>query len=192
MQLMADARPSSTARMPGLGWIDGEVRRLDAGRAGAQGPAHGLERAGAARRAHPLLRRHRNGAHAYFVHSYQLRAARPRATSLATTEYGGDDARADRRPRQHRRHAVPSGEEPGRRPAPDRATSAWRCGWRPDDPLSRHRPEGRRVRAAGARRHERGDGVQRRSGRPGAALRRRRLRMAACRRPRRRLRRASR
>jgi hypothetical protein len=57
------------------------------------------------------------------------------------------------------------------------------------DPLSRHRPEGRPVRAPEAGRHGAGDRLQHRSRRAGARLRGAGLRVAARRRSRRRLRR---
>ncbi|HEY1631045.1 MAG TPA: imidazole glycerol phosphate synthase subunit HisH [Rhizomicrobium sp.] len=71
----------------GLGWIGGEVVRL-----APKDPALKIPHMGwnelALNRAHPLLDGIENGAHAYFVHSYEFRAADPYGV-LATTGYGG-------------------------------------------------------------------------------------------------------
>ena len=64
------------------------------------------------------------------------------------------------------------------------ARGSWPISWSGGrDPLSGHRPEGRPVRARGARRPRHRHGVQRRSGRSGARLGRGRLRLAARGRP---------
>ena len=60
--------------------------------------------------------------HAYFVHSFQLKASQPE-TVLAHHRLWRTGHRR-RRPRQSRRHAVPSREEPGHRPAADRQLPA--------------------------------------------------------------------
>ena len=83
-------RPIAALKIPHMGWNE---LSLDA-------------------RAHPLLAGIAAGAHAYFVHCYQLRAARRRRRRSRTRRLWRR-RHGDGRPRQHRRHAVPSGEEPG-------------------------------------------------------------------------------
>jgi imidazole glycerol-phosphate synthase subunit HisH len=84
MQLMAEAGLEH-GRHPGLGWIAGEVVPL-APRA-AKIPHMGWNELAPAR-PHPLLAGIAEGAHVYFVHSYQLKLVRE-ADLLARTEYAG-------------------------------------------------------------------------------------------------------
>ncbi len=71
----------------GLGWIEGEVVRLKPSDASLKIPHMGWNNL-TLLRAHPLLDGMKPGAETYFVHSYELRPARP-LDVLATTEYGG-------------------------------------------------------------------------------------------------------
>jgi imidazole glycerol-phosphate synthase subunit HisH len=84
MQLMAEAG-FENGRHAGLGWIAGEVVPL-APRP-AKIPHMGWNELAQAR-AHPLLAGIGEGAHLYFVHSYQLRLAAERDL-LARTDYAG-------------------------------------------------------------------------------------------------------
>jgi glutamine amidotransferase len=89
MQLMA-TRGLEHETTPGLGWIGGEVAAIEPADASLKIPHMGwntLE----ARRTHPLLEGVTTGVtglHAYFVHSYALKAADPKDV-VATTDYGG-------------------------------------------------------------------------------------------------------
>ncbi len=87
MQLMAEAGLEH-GRHPGLGWIAGEVTKLS-----PQGnPAPKIPHMGwnelALKRNHPFFAGIKNGAHAYFVHSYHLALTNP-GDLLAATDYGG-------------------------------------------------------------------------------------------------------
>ncbi len=84
MQLMAE-RGLEHGETPGLGWVRGEVAVMPA--PGLRLPQMGWN-ALDFEPGHPLLDGLQPGDHAYFVHSYALRGARP-ADVLATTEYGG-------------------------------------------------------------------------------------------------------
>jgi imidazole glycerol-phosphate synthase subunit HisH len=89
MQLMA-TRGLEHETTPGLDWIGGDVAPIEPADPALKIPHMGwntLE----ARRTHPLLEGLTTGAtglHAYFVHSYALKAADP-ADIVATTDYGG-------------------------------------------------------------------------------------------------------
>jgi glutamine amidotransferase len=72
---------------PGLNWIAGEVVRLAPRDSSLKIPHMGWNELKILR-AHPVLAGIDDGAHAYFVHSFELRPADP-AHLLATTEYGG-------------------------------------------------------------------------------------------------------
>ena len=75
----------------GLNWIPGEVIEIKPSSADLKVPHMGWNTL-ATRRVHPLLQDvpvGDNGLHAYFVHSYHLKAADP-AHIVATTEYGGE------------------------------------------------------------------------------------------------------
>lgn len=86
MQLMA-ARGVEHGTYPGLGWIGGEVKRIEVPD-GYKIPHMGWNdlnfRPGAR---HPVLEGLDQGVHAYFVHSYSLRAEDP-SQVLAWTDYG--------------------------------------------------------------------------------------------------------
>jgi glutamine amidotransferase len=86
MQLMADCgREFET--VDGLGWIAGEVIRIEPGDPTLKIPHMGWNEI-EPRAAHPLLAGLAAGAHAYFVHSYHFHPADP-ADLVATTDYGG-------------------------------------------------------------------------------------------------------
>src|SRR5262245_42047788 len=95
MQLLA-TRGIEFGVHPGLGWIEGEVRRLaPADPAIPTDPQLKVPHMGwntlVQPRGHALLAGIANGAHAYFVHSFHLIPA-PGAEGcvVATTDYGGD------------------------------------------------------------------------------------------------------
>jgi glutamine amidotransferase len=85
MQLMAE-RGLEHATTAGFGWIEGEIAPMDP--PGLRLPQMGWNTLGFTPGAHPLLDGILPGDHAYFVHSYALRGARP-AQVVATTDYGG-------------------------------------------------------------------------------------------------------
>jgi imidazole glycerol-phosphate synthase subunit HisH len=87
MQLLA-REGHEHGRHAGLGWIDGEVARLQPGDPALKVPQTGWNELALTRAEHPLLAGLASGDHAYFVHSYQLRAA-DAAVPLAHTDYGG-------------------------------------------------------------------------------------------------------
>lgn len=70
----------------GLGWIEGEVHRIEPGAAGLKVPHMGWNEL-TIRRPHPVFEGIASGAHAYFVHSYHFVPADPGAI-IATTDYG--------------------------------------------------------------------------------------------------------
>lgn len=72
---------------PGLGWIDGEVVRLSPSDASLKIPHMGWNGLSFARE-HALTRNIAPGAHAYFVHSFEMRLADD-ADVIARTDYGG-------------------------------------------------------------------------------------------------------
>jgi glutamine amidotransferase len=86
MQLLADVG-REFGDHPGLGWIAGEVVRLSPSDTALKIPHMGWNELTLCA-PHPLLAGIETGAHAYFVHSYELRAARAEDV-LATTDYGG-------------------------------------------------------------------------------------------------------
>lgn len=73
--------------VPGLGWIDGEVVRIEPGDKALKVPHMGWNDL-AIDRPHPALKGIGDGDHAYFVHSYQFRVA-DAANLLAHCDYGG-------------------------------------------------------------------------------------------------------
>jgi glutamine amidotransferase len=85
MQLMARVG-REFGDTPGLDWIDGEIVRLAPDDASLKIPHMGWNELHI-REQHPLFREIGEGAHAYFVHSFEFRA---RKHILATTDYGGD------------------------------------------------------------------------------------------------------
>ena len=90
MQLMATAG-REFGMTPGLGWIAGEVRLLQPG-LGPNGLPLKVPHMGwnelQIRKDHPVFAGLVTGAHAYFVHSYQMAVEDP-AELLAACDYGG-------------------------------------------------------------------------------------------------------
>jgi len=91
MQLLAEVgREFGDHR--GLGWIRGDVVRMTPSDPTLKIPHMGWNEL-SFEKAHPLFDGLRDGAHAYFVHSYVFRPADPAAV-LAISEYGGAFAAA--------------------------------------------------------------------------------------------------
>lgn len=89
MQLLA-TRGLEHGVHAGLGWIEGDVALIEPDDAGLKIPHMGWNTLGVAR-PHPLLAgiaTGPTGLHAYFVHSYHLRARNPDDV-VAETDYGG-------------------------------------------------------------------------------------------------------
>ncbi len=86
MQLMARTG-HEYEETPGLGWIDGAVRRIAPSDAALKVPHMGWNDL-VIEGAHPVLEGVKTGDHAYFVHSYQMEVATPGAR-LAYCDYGG-------------------------------------------------------------------------------------------------------
>jgi imidazole glycerol-phosphate synthase subunit HisH len=87
MQLLA-ARGLEHGEHAGLGWLGGEVRRLDPADAALKIPHMGWNELECAD--HPLTRGVARGAHAYFVHSYHyVTGPGERDAVIAVTDYGG-------------------------------------------------------------------------------------------------------
>ena len=87
MQLLAK-RGYEHGAHDGLGWIDGDVRRLEVEGQGLKVPHMGWNELAPRDTAHPLLAGIATGAHAYFVHSYHM-VLRDAGAALAMTDYGG-------------------------------------------------------------------------------------------------------
>ena len=87
MQLLA-RRGHEHGTHDGLGWIDGEVYKLDVERQGLKVPHMGWNELAPRDPAHPLLAGISSGAHAYFVHSYHMKL-NDAGAALAMTDYGG-------------------------------------------------------------------------------------------------------
>ena len=116
MQLMAE-RGREYQVTPGLGWIAGEVDRIAPSDPDLKIPHMGWNTLNMLK-PHPLLADiplGPDGLHAYFVHSYELKAGAARRSGGAGRLWRA--AHRHRRPRQHGRHAIPSREEPAARPA---------------------------------------------------------------------------
>src|SRR5262249_53913305 len=89
MQLMAERGREYTVT-DGMGWIRGEVRRINPGDPALKIPHMGWNTI-EAHRPHPLLEGiplGTDGLHAYFVHSFHLQAANP-DDLVADCDYGG-------------------------------------------------------------------------------------------------------
>jgi glutamine amidotransferase len=86
MQILAK-RGHEHGAHDGLGWIDGEVYRLDVEGKGLKVPHMGWNEL-VPRGAHSLLTGVTAGAHAYFVHSYHMKLKDP-GEALAMADYGG-------------------------------------------------------------------------------------------------------
>ncbi len=87
MQLMAE-RGLEHGTHRGLGWIGGEVRRVEPSDKSLKIPHMGWNDVSLTQTGHPVLAGLANGDHVYFVHSYQFVCADP-AQVLATVDYGG-------------------------------------------------------------------------------------------------------
>ncbi|CAO3417089.1 imidazole glycerol phosphate synthase subunit HisH [Azospirillum endophyticum] len=91
MQLMAE-RGREYGVTEGLGWIPGEVVKLEPSDPALKIPHMGWNELNI-RRPHPVLAGLPEGAHAYFVHSYQFKPARFEPTDpdtlIASADYGG-------------------------------------------------------------------------------------------------------
>ena len=87
MQLMAE-RGLEHGDTPGLGWIAGNVVPITPMDPTLKIPHVGWNNLSLSTRPHPVLSRIKNGAHAYFVHSYHLNARHPNEV-LAETDHGG-------------------------------------------------------------------------------------------------------
>ena len=87
MQLLADYGMEN-GYTKGLGWLKGEVVPLRPSGEGLKIPHMGWNNLSFSARPHPVLARIEDGAHAYFVHSYQLNARNP-SEILAETNHGG-------------------------------------------------------------------------------------------------------
>ncbi|AWJ84025.1 imidazole glycerol phosphate synthase subunit HisH [Azospirillum sp. TSH58] len=86
MQLMAE-RGREYGVTEGLGWIKGEVVRLEPADPALKIPHMGWNELDV-RREHPLLAGLPERAHAYFVHSYRFAVERPEDV-IASADYGG-------------------------------------------------------------------------------------------------------
>ena len=86
MQLMA-RRGHEYQTVDGLGWIDGEVRRISPSDAGLKIPHMGWNEL-IIDRPHPVMDGLASGDHAYFVHSYQMEMNNPEEL-IAHCDYGG-------------------------------------------------------------------------------------------------------
>lgn len=86
MQLMARAGHEYET-VPGLGWIDGEVRKIEPSDPAMKVPHMGWNDL-VIDRPHPVLDGIATGEHAYFVHSYQMVVNDP-AQLIAHCDYGG-------------------------------------------------------------------------------------------------------
>lgn len=86
MQLMAKVG-REFGDHPGLGWIDGEVVKIAPTDPALKIPHMGWNELSILRD-HPVLHGIENGAHAYFVHSFEMRTASG-SDVLAVTDYGG-------------------------------------------------------------------------------------------------------
>ncbi|MDE0521734.1 MAG: imidazole glycerol phosphate synthase subunit HisH [Boseongicola sp.] len=87
MQLMA-RKGHEHEEADGLGWINGEVCRIEPENAALKVPHMGWNEL-VVDRSHPVLEGIGSGHHAYFVHSYQMEIADP-AERIAHCGYGGD------------------------------------------------------------------------------------------------------
>jgi glutamine amidotransferase len=87
MQLLA-SRGLEHGVTEGLGWLAGDVKKLDLEDKSLKIPHMGWNELGVTQTQHPLLAGIAPGAHAYFVHSYHFVPADPDVVAL-TTDYGG-------------------------------------------------------------------------------------------------------
>ncbi|MEJ6395353.1 imidazole glycerol phosphate synthase subunit HisH [Gymnodinialimonas sp. 2305UL16-5] len=75
--------------VPGFGWIDGQVERIEPNDKALKIPHMGWNDLIVEGADHPVLDGIATGDHAYFVHSYAMQVATP-AQRLAHVDYGGD------------------------------------------------------------------------------------------------------
>jgi glutamine amidotransferase len=87
MQLMADWG-REYGDTPGLGWIGGEVVRIEPNNAALKVPHMGWNDL-VIDQPHPVLDGIKSGDHAYFVHSYQMQVT-DLSQRIAHVDYGGD------------------------------------------------------------------------------------------------------
>lgn len=87
MQLMAD-RGLEHGDHRGFGWIGGEVVPLEPADSALKVPHMGWNDLVLDRPDHPMMRRVKNGDHAYFVHSYRFACA-DAGDRIAHADYGG-------------------------------------------------------------------------------------------------------
>ena len=87
MQLMA-RKGHEFEEVDGLGWINGEVSRIEPEDIALKVPHMGWNEL-VFDRSHPVLDGIASGQHAYFVHSYQMEMSDP-AERIAHCDYGGD------------------------------------------------------------------------------------------------------
>ncbi|MCT4559705.1 MAG: imidazole glycerol phosphate synthase subunit HisH [Pelagimonas sp.] len=87
MQLMAQ-RGHEYETTDGLGWVDGEVRKITPADPSLKVPHMGWNDL-IVDRPHPVLNVIDSGAHVYFVHSYQMEVSTP-AHRIAHVDYAGD------------------------------------------------------------------------------------------------------
>ncbi len=88
MQLMA-TKGLEHGETPGLDWIEGEVAPIQPSDRTLKIPHMGWNSLIIPNRPHPILEDLPDAAHAYFVHSYAIRCARP-GDVLARVDYGGE------------------------------------------------------------------------------------------------------
>jgi glutamine amidotransferase len=88
MQLMAE-RGLEYCTHAGLGWIKGDVQKLAPADAALKIPHMGWNELIVDQPRHPVLAGIATNDHAYFVHSYELKA-REKSDVAAHTQYGGD------------------------------------------------------------------------------------------------------
>jgi len=72
---------------PGLGWLSGEVVKINSGNASLKIPHMGWNDLMIQLPDHPIVRGIHTGDHAYFVHSFHAQCADPQ-NIVSTTEYG--------------------------------------------------------------------------------------------------------
>jgi glutamine amidotransferase len=88
MQLLAE-RGLEHGVHPGLGWIGGDIARIEPGDPTLKVPHMGWNQLQLDRPEHPLLAGLNDGDYAYFVHSYAFRLSDP-DDRLASTDYGAE------------------------------------------------------------------------------------------------------
>jgi glutamine amidotransferase len=87
MQLLAE-RGLEHGTHEGLGWIKGEIVRLEPSDKSLKIPHMGWNELQVKAPSHPFMSGVKNGDHVYFVHSYHMRVDEP-DTLIATADYGG-------------------------------------------------------------------------------------------------------